>query len=448
MKSSKRVTELNNRSVELTDAELRYVDKFSVSLPMNELPEVVVVSPQPIAPRRNYDGPATIPFKQDEPGLETEGLDPKPVSHSASSEDAQSLRPQTPAPDTKTTSSKKSGGAVDDASFDRDSNGISIPDIQDAESALLETHPHEPPFTNESSAANPSTSPDSQTKLDETADFIEAFTSDLELPQDELAIFNSDDASFNSVDGSADSESIVNTEEYRAKEVDHTKEADRDRTTESADASANATAIYKIEDYAIYEDRFERIAKGVEAELENKPSSVLLMTSPSPTESILGTDSIQHATANNLLSVLANRNPTMRIISVQANETGPNQQEQFSPGLGEVLSEENELEDVVIPTTIDNLDYLAFSDCGSVLSSSFKPRAEKIVNELRKHYDLIFINGKSAEEMETKSWTAIADATYLIVQLYGDDQTMAKEAATHLRKSGGRLVGCIVIEPE
>ena len=101
---------------------------------------------------------------------------------------------------------------------------------------------------------------------------------------------------------------------------------------------------------------------------------------------------------------------------------------------------------VVIPTTIDNLDYLAFSDCGSVLSSSFKPRVEKIVSELRKHYDLIFINGKSAEETETKSWTAIADATYLIVQLYGDDQTAAKEAATQLRKKW-RSVGRLHCDP-
>ncbi len=88
MKSSKRVTELNNRSVELTDAELRNVDKFSVSLPMNELPEVVVVSPQPIAPPRNYDGPATIPFLKDKPGLETGRLQPEPVSHSTAPENA------------------------------------------------------------------------------------------------------------------------------------------------------------------------------------------------------------------------------------------------------------------------------------------------------------------------------------------------------------------------
>jgi hypothetical protein len=441
MKSSKRVTELNNRSVELTDAELRNVDKFSVSLPMNELPEVVVVSPQPIAPPRNYDGPATIPFLKDKPGLETGRLQPEPVSHSTAPENAhdstQSSGSQSSSFGTDVSPNERTGGIEDHASIDRDSNGISIPDIQDAESVLLDTHPYESPSANETSVVNPSTTAESKTELDESADFIEAFTNDLELPQDELAILNSDDSSAN-----CDSESNEKLEEH------HAEAADLEVAGPSDDAPANATAIYKIEDYAIHENRFERIAKGVETELENKPSSVVLITSPSHSESIFGRDSIQHATANNLLSVLANRNPTMRIISVQANETGPDQQEQFSPGLGEVLSEENELADVVIPTTIDNLDYLAFSDCGSVLSSSFKPRVEKIVSELRKHYDLIFINGKSAEETETKSWTAIADATYLIVQLYGDDQTAAKEAATQLRKNGGRLVGCIVIQPE
>lgn len=439
MKSSKRVTELNNRSVELTDAELRFVDKFSVSLPMNELPEVVVVSPQPVAPRQNYDGPATIPFKFDEPesnpthGDTNELLKSKFAEVETPSSVASTTAASTtaaPASDGPTSDELASDMSLTDANaFARDSNGISVPDIEEAESTLLDTHPvgtqttFEPTSQEDSELESP-TQLDSETETketdtEETTDPADDFAGNLELPKDELDILSSDKSP------SPDSQRAA-----------------------SAESMTDATAIYKIEDYALHEDRFERIAKSIEAELENKPTSVVLMTSPTSTDSFVDAKSIQQTTANNLLSVLANRNPTMRIISVQANESTNDQDEHFSPGLGEVLSEENELEEVVIPTTIDNLDYLAFSDCGSVLSSSFKPRVEKIVSELRKHYDLIFIIGKSAEEMETKSWTAIADATYLTVQLYGDDQASAIAAAAQLRKNGGRLVGCIVIEPE
>lgn len=433
MKSSKRVTELNNRSVELTDAELRFVDKFSVSLPMNELPEVVVIAPEPVAPRSNYDGPATIPFKFDEAESNSTIGDTNELlktnfaevesSTSADSDDV------TPAG-----SRKMSDGVADDTSlteaeaFARDSNGISVPDIEDAGTTLLDTHPIGSQTTFEPKS-HTNSELESSTQFDSRPDHTDGespsdIAGNLELPQDELDIPSADESPSSDSLGT-DSQDPV-----------------------SAESSTNATAIYKIEDYAIHEDRFERIAKSIETALEDKPTNVVLMTSPSSSESFVDTKSIQQTTANNLLSVLANRNPTMRIISVQANESIHDQDEQFSPGLGEVLSEENELEEVVIPTTIDNLDYLAFSDCGSVFSSSFKPRAEKIISELRKHYDLIFINGKSAEEMETKSWTAIADSTYLTVQLYGDDQASAIAAAAQLRKSGGRLVGCIVIEPE
>lgn len=438
MKSSKRVTELNNRSVELTDAELRFVDKFSVSLPMNELPEVVVVSPQPVAPRRNYDGPATIPFKLNEPESNDRYRETNQSLNSALAKlgSQAATRPLNPSTSEPENLDAEAEATTDSDLMGCDSNGISLPDIQDAESVLLDTHSNEGASHSESSASERSSEFDLPTESNDTAEFNKDFASDLELPQDELDIFHSD--------GSSADRDVQSNEAF----PDHENIARSDVTTEPEDVASNTTAIYRIEDHALYEERFERIAKSIEAELENKPSSVVLITSPTPSDLFSDTNSIQDTTANNLLSVLANRNPTMRIISVQANYSSTNRDEQFSPGLGEVLSEENELEDAVIPTTIDNLDYLAFSDCGSVLSSSFKPRAMKIMSELRKHYDLIFINGKSAEEMETKAWTAIADATYLNVQLYGDDKVAAKEAATQLRKNGGRLVGCIVIEPE
>lgn len=347
MLDSKRVSDLNNRSVQLTDAELSLVDRFSVSLPMNELPEIVVVgSGGKSKPEAGEDdGPATIPFPQDSAATQT-------VAKAATS----------------------------------------------ADPAVASTESSRDPLA-------------TSTDLPIGTDVV--------MPKDELDLSPaakppqepSADLSANS-QGSSEQESLSN-ENHEA-------------------------AIFNIEDYATFHDRFESIAHSLERSLNNQFPASVAITSPAENGS-------QNKVVSSLISNLAQSHPSLKMIAIQGYEY-EDETEQFSIGLGQVLAEENELEEAVIPTTIESLDYLAYSQFESLLSTTFKSRFEKVLTELKKHYDLVIVNSKCATEPETKAIAEIADATYLIVSLADVDQDLAINASEELRQGGAHLAGCILTE--
>jgi hypothetical protein len=249
---------------------------------------------------------------------------------------------------------------------------------------------------------------------------------------------------FESVSGSVNQPEITLPRDELTLSADKMKSADfenpHDQQPSSAAGDLSGDAVFRIEEYNTYQDRFSQVS---EAMCERMPSElpwVVVLTSP--------TEPIQQNLAfNSILTRLSNENQELRVISVQAIGLDDSKG-QCSLGLGHVLSEENQLADVVIPTTIANLDYLGYSNCSSILATNFKNRFEKVLAELKQHYDLIVVNSKHSSSFETKAVAESADATYLLLSLQDVEQESAIEAAQELRECGAKLVGCILTDAE
>lgn len=347
MIDSNRITELNNRSIELTDAELLLVDKFSVSLPMNELPEIVVVGTTSKPIRRSEDNrPTTIPFQ-------------------TVTENKQTL--EGPANETN------------------------------AKPEILDARRSEPENTQPESGYG---------SVDQT---------EIKLPRDELDLSS----------GEADTVEFKYHSEHRPS---------------SSIVDSQEDAVFRIENYNSFQDRFEQVAQNIEESIQDAVPRVIVLTSPTGHVD-------QNCVLNSILTKLANGNEALRMISVQAIELD-DEAGQFSVGLGHVLSEENQLVDVVIPTSIENLDYLGYSNCRSILATTFRNRIEKVFVDLKKHYDLIFVNSKNTSSFETKAIAELADATYLLISIQDVEQEAAIEATQELRECGAQLAGCILTDGE
>lgn len=345
MTDSNRVTELNQRSLTLTDAELAYVDRFSVLLPMNELPEIVVSGDQSDPDDRQDDIARTIiPF----PAAIGQG---------------------------------RGGNSLDRSSDEIESSG----------------------------SARGKKGNDSTGESAASRSGADAVT--VEFPQDELSI------SRNSAENESSSE-------------------DAESDSENGDSEE---AVFDIAEQGRFHQRLDSVAQNVENNLSDSKSNVLVMASPcDPAD--------QDSIFNSLIMALATRNPAWRIIAIQGIQ--PKQDvATFSVGLGHVLSDEYLLEDVVIPTNVENLDYLAYSPC-DLSNSSYRNRIGHMLDELKKHYDLVFINGNEASSPTTQGLADSADAFYLVVRMVDAEQQEVVNAVDLLRRNGARLAGCILSDYE
>jgi hypothetical protein len=393
--NANRVTELNNQSVNLTDNELSFVDKFSVTLPLNELPEIIIVSekskPGAVSRKTEPSRPTVIPFHSS--------------AAAKSDSDALSINHSEKLPEAAGNPSTK------ESTLEPHLNLAELPvdeiDIQSGENDLK--NPTGNPTLDDANPVTPS-SPVATTPS--------VVTTTTGAEEDHLPTLISDQENLE----------VNLASEYQAIE------------------SKSPESVFRIEEFNQFGSRFEQITIRVEQELENRAANALVFTAPEPLPQ-------QSLLLHNIISVLANRNPTMRVISIQAT-TGESKNEDFPLGIGHVLAQENELDEVVLPTTIDNLDYLAFSDSHAIsgattgLGSTFKSRATRIISELKKHYDLIAINAYPAKHAETAVWAVLADATYLLMNKDQTDEESAFSSTVQLRKNGARLVGCILTEEE
>lgn len=343
MTESRRITELNHRSVELTDAELSIAQKFSVLLPMNDLPEIVVTgdsgasSPLMKPKEESVDEVATIPFQSE------------------------------------TATAKSPSASTDQTAFEGSSNRTAVEKKNDDD--LLAS---------------------------------------VELPQDELSISkDAEDSSASATDGVASQE------------------------TEEDEADENQVSDFRIEDFGQHTQQVEGVAKSIESvTLEERPHVVSLTNA----SGLYGQDVI----FNSLLVSMAKRNPTLRLVAIQLSEPEVDLQA-VSMGVGNVLSEEYLLEDVVIPTSVENLDYLAYSE-SSLSRNTFRNRFHLIHEDLKKHYDLVLVNCGWSGSTYGGVASELADSVYLLVSLQVCETESMEIAANDLRKSGARLAGCIVTE--
>lgn len=334
MIDSNRVTELNHKSLALTDAELALVDKFSVLLPMSELPEIIVGQ----------------------------------------------------------------GGASDD-------DQAELP-----ESAIIPFENPLPTDGNRQQAVEPpeiDSKPESATD-EQKDDEIEPDILAVDFPKDELSI---------SSDSPEETESVGDD--------------DASQTTDGEDDEAS----YDILQYGKYHERFEQLAKQLSSNLEETSDGVVLIASPDTARD-------QDLVFSSLLIALSRKSPEKRIIAVQGMEPDDDQC-CVSVGLGQVLSDEHLLEDVVIPTSIDNLDYLGYSD-SSLSSQAYRNRMYRMFDELKRHYDLILFNARPAATPETLAISDMADACYLLIRSTDAEKEPVLDAVKELRKKGARLAGCIL----
>ena len=369
MSKSNKITELNQLSQKLTDAELAMVEKFSVLLPMNELPEIVIAN----SDQAGYDSRSEIDAQ--------EADNESGASSSVANANASNANASNAGEENKSGENGVPEGAI--IPFQKAS-----PDPEDSSSEAV----------NEADGERHEDRTGAEPTNVEKQDAIEERT--VEFPQDELSISGRPD------------------------------EAESDQ--EHADAEE---AIFDIVEHGRYHDRVESVAASIESGLNpNQPATYVLV---SPTNS-----PDQELIFNSLLLSIANKKPDRKIIGVQAimpqlEDSG------CSVGLGHVLSEEYLLEDVVVPTSSDNLDYLAFSEC-SISNSSYKNRIHRMLEELKKHYDLVFVNAGVAASSETLSLADSADAFYMLIRMADAEQDPVVQAAAALRKKGARLAGCIL----
>ena len=350
---SRKTTDLNNRSVKLTDAELSLVDRFSVSMPMNELPEIVVVG-----------SAADAPSQRSSPTSE-------PLAESGTSQEEGPITiPFSAGPGTATQHSKKSGS--------------DLPQTDLPEADLPETN-----LTVDSKASPQAT---------------QAAERELEMPADELHLSGVSPA------GSGN---------------------------EAEELAADEGQIYNIQEYSPFENYLDTAASSIEKNIGEQLPKLILLTAAEKFEA-------QPEVTHSLLMNLASRNPDWRMISIQLPESVAS--EQLSAGLGEVLNEKEGLAEVVIPTTVENLDFLAYTGCEEISDSVFGKRIESVLQELKKHYDIVLVSAPCAGHRQTRTLAKLANATYLLLEMDQVEKDRAVEATCDLRKWGAQMAGCILTE--
>lgn len=334
-----RTKDLNEKSSRLTAEEMAVVDRFSVLLPMGDLPEIVVSS-------------------QDETG--------KPAD------------------------SRKPDALRDPADLPR--SGPQPSATRESADASSGNH-HE------------RTDPGSATDRDSVS-----------LPTDELSLFDKDDPAPR-LDGD--------------NEVEHESESDDDY-------------VFPIDTVGTVEEKVERIAKNLEARINERADCIICLTAPLP---VSGRDDVFHSLAVSL----ARRNPTQQIACLQL--AAPENETDNTIGFGHVLDGEYELQDVVVPTSIDNIDYLGYSPHKST-SGEVDSGLARILRVLKKHYDLVLVHCPPVEESDSgdvasdKPFSVIrmADLVYLLLSLGTVERNQALQFTGRLRQAGATLAGCILTE--
>lgn len=371
MAETKKVTELNQKSLELRDSELALVDKFSVLLPMGELPEIVIVGgPDKSAAVRGgvpaerhvIPFPATLADDGDEGRQRVQTDTRAAVSTSISSSRHHSDAPVVSQSDCDAVS-EKAATSTDRSTVD--------------------------------------------TKLDSGPGDTDEIMA-VEFPRDELSISRGRQAGESSLDASGGPE---------------------------LGGEQPEEAIFDLGEHARFRDRMESAAANLAAALPDNRSQVIVLTPPE-------THPDQGAVFHSLLDAVAAQRPELRIIAVQANEICGATSD-WTVGLGHVLAEEHLLEEVVIPTSLENLDYLGYTE-SSISNASFKNRMQRILDELKGHYDLVLVNGNPATSSQTIALADVVDTFYLLVRLGDSERETVARAVEELRKRGGRLSGCLV----
>ncbi len=120
---------------------------------------------------------------------------------------------------------------------------------------------------------------------------------------------------------------------------------------------------------------------------------------------------------------------------------------EVSRGLTDVLSGAADWQDVVRRTVLPGVDLLP----AVPFSTPAGPRPsrlnlDRLLTEARDHYRLVLIRTSSLQYPEVAPMARHCEGVYLVVRLHSTKRRAAREAVPLLRRAGGNVLGCVVVQ--
>jgi Mrp family chromosome partitioning ATPase len=186
---------------------------------------------------------------------------------------------------------------------------------------------------------------------------------------------------------------------------------------------------------------FGAMARNILAQLPEKNSSAILLTSPTDgegkTETILPlAEAIVEASGR-------------KTILVDANLHHPDltQEWQITPrrGIFEVLAGEADWWEAVQETGLPNLSILANTGLRQNAVVARPLAFSELLETLKREYQLVLIDAASLAHVESVPMIRYCQGVYLIVRLGVSSRRVVKEASQIVVQAGGNLLGCIAV---
>jgi capsular exopolysaccharide synthesis family protein len=209
-------------------------------------------------------------------------------------------------------------------------------------------------------------------------------------------------------------------------------------------ASADLCHVVRQSPYSIISESYRQVRSNLRLSGPPESTKTILVTSAMSGEG-------KTSTAVNLAATLLTEDK--RVLLIDANFRRPTSLKMFPsgnavvyPGLSALLTGQCGIKDAIRPTQIAALDVI---DCGLLPPSPTElfenVRMRRVLEELRKNYDNIIIDGPPMLLVsDAKILSALVDGTLLVVNATITKRGMAMRMLRELREINGTILGCVL----
>lgn len=209
-------------------------------------------------------------------------------------------------------------------------------------------------------------------------------------------------------------------------------------------AGADLCHVVRQSPYSIISESYRQVRTNLHLSGPPESTKTILITSAAAGEG-------KTSTAVNLAATLLTEDK--RVLLIDANFRRPTSLKMFPgataavyPGLSTLLAGKCGIKDAIRPTEVSTLDII---DCGPIPPSPAELfenlRMRRVLEELRKNYDNIIIDGPPMLLVsDAKILSALVDGTLLVVNADITRRGMAMRMLRELREIHGTIIGCVL----
>lgn len=209
-------------------------------------------------------------------------------------------------------------------------------------------------------------------------------------------------------------------------------------------AGTDLCHVVRQSPYSIISESYRQVRTNLHLSGPPEATKTILVTSAAASEG-------KTSTASNLAATLLIEDK--RVLLIDANFRRPTSLKNFPssnavvyPGLSALLTGQCGIKDAIRPTEIATLDII---DCGSLPPSPAELfeniRMRRVLEELRKNYDNIIIDGPPLLLVsDAKILASLVDGTLLVINADVTRRGMAMRMLRELREINGTIIGCVL----